>query len=454
MHSETAFTDLRGIPAISRMLNRHANPDVEQALLGALLTQPATFGRTVGRITAEDFADPVHAAIYDAVSERVSQGRTVDHRLLSDVADVCNDVLQEVGGGRAYLAGLAGAAGLPTSVIDYADTIRQLANRRRLIDTGLRAIVMADESPRVEDAVSTVIGEAEGLVDGGGAKTRAEVLAAMVEGMKKPGKVFSTGYPSIDKAWGGGLYAGRMYCIAGKGKAGKSALAGGISYHLNQAGVRHAYLALEMGALEIEQRQVAREIGTHSMALIGNVHPSILGRVGQYAVTAEQNRLNNVVYVDMPGGTMDRLRTEILAAKYRHRCAGVIVDYWQLVTGRPPGTSEEEHLRRVAEWLAAVVKRLGIWVLILAQLTDDGEATAVSRTGMNRNADQLYFLRDCDLDGARWLEGKASRYTPTTDIGSEDEPALKLVYPGPHFEDWAARGYDGTRQARMGMAEG
>ncbi|WP_376989723.1 DnaB-like helicase N-terminal domain-containing protein [Azospirillum rugosum] len=436
------------------MLNRHANPEVEQALLGALLTQPAAFGRTVGRITAEDFADPVHAAIYDAIAERVSQGRTVDHRLLGDVADSCNDVLQEFGGGRTYLAGLAGGAGLPSSVIDYADTIRQLAVRRRLIDAGLRAIVLADETQRIEDAVSVVIGDAEALVDGGGAKTRSEVLAAMVAGMEKPGKVYPTGYPSIDKAWGGGMYAGRMYCIAGKGKAGKSALAGGISYALNRAGVRHAYLALEMGAQEIEQRQVARELGTHSMALIGHVHATILARAGQYAATAEQQRLNNVVYVDMPGGTMDRLRTEILAAKHRHRCAGVIVDYWQLVTGRPPGTSEEEHLRRVAEWLAATVKRLGIWVLILAQLTDDGEATAVSRTGMNRNADQLYFLRDCNIDACRWLEGKASRYTPTTDIGSASEPALKLVYPGPHFEDWGARGNDDTRQAQMDMAEG
>ncbi|NUB28532.1 DnaB-like helicase N-terminal domain-containing protein [Azospirillum brasilense] len=451
---DTAFAELRNTPAISRMLDRHANPEVEQALLGALLTQPAAFGRTVGRVTAEDFADPVHGAIYSAVSERVSQGRAVDHRLLGDVATACDDVLQEVGGGRAYLAGLAGAAGLASAVIDYADTIRQLATRRRLIDTGLRAVVMADAAHRIEDAVSVVIGEAEGLVDGGGARTRSEVLAAMVAGMEKPGRVFPTGYPSIDRAWGGGLYAGRMYCIAGKGKAGKSALAGGISYALNRAGVRHAYLALEMGALEIEQRQVARELGTHSMALIGHVHATILARAGQYAATAAAERLDNVVYVDMPGGTMDRLRTEILAAKYRHRCAGVIVDYWQLVTGRPPGTSEEEHLRRVAEWLAATVKRLGIWVLILAQLTDDGEATAVSRTGMNRNADQLYFLRDCDLDGARWLEGKASRYTPTTDIGAQGEPALKLVYPGPHFEDWAARGSDDTRQAQYELAEG
>ncbi|WP_345772420.1 hypothetical protein [Azospirillum baldaniorum] len=145
-----------------------------------------------------------------------------------------------------------------------------------------------------------------------------------------------------------------------------------------------------------------------------------------------------MLYVDMPGGTAERLRTEIMAARYRHRCAGAVLDYWQLVSGRPAGTSEEEHLRRVAEWLAAAAKRLGIWVLVLAQLADDGEATAVCRTGLNRNADQLYFIRgDADLEW-RWMEMRASRYTPVGDIGSKDSPAFRIAFPGPHFEDFNA----------------
>lgn len=457
MTDQPLFDQLVNLPLVAKLLGQNANEEVEQVLLGTLLTRRGAFGRTVGRCTSDDFADPIHGAIYDAIADRVSQGRSTDHRLLAELGDTFDADLQDVGGGRAYLAQLAGCAFIVEQIADYADTLRTLATRRRMILAGLRAIAAGHESPKVEEGVAAALAEVEDLVDGGRAKTRAEVITAMVEAMSRPAKVFSTGYPSIDNAWGGGMYAGRMYCVAGKGKAGKTSLAGGISYALNRAGVRHAYFALEMGSDQIEQRQVARDIGTHSMALLGNVRSEVLGRAGVYAASLDEQGLNNVIYTDMPGGTFDRLRTEVLAARYRHRCEGFILDYWQLVGGRSGGISEEEHLRRVAEWLAATCKRLGMWALVLAQLADDDQATAVSRTALNRNADQLYFLRDCDTDGFRWLEGKASRYTPLVDIGAKSEPALKLSYPGPHFEDWAARGTDddpAAQQAQRDMGEG
>ncbi|MFP5513208.1 MAG: DnaB-like helicase N-terminal domain-containing protein [Alphaproteobacteria bacterium] len=453
--NDSLFEMLATLPMVSKLLRHHTNPDVEQALLGVLLTSQGAFARTVGRVTADDFADPVHAVIFDAIAERVGKGRRVDHLLLADVAKDCDEALRDVGGGQAYLAQLAATPMLPTAIPDYSDTLRGLAQRRRLIEAGLRAIVGAHEARRPDEAVAAAIGEAEALVDDGGAKTRAQVLAEMVEGMQRPAKIYSTGYPCLDKAMGGGLHAGRVYCFGGLGKSGKSMLAGGISRNLNAYRTRHGYLALEMGALEIEQRQVAREIGTHSMALLGNVHATILGRVGQVAARAAEGDWNDVLYVDMPGGTFDRLRTEVLSLRYRHRCVGAIVDYWQLVSGRPNGMSEEEHLRRVAEWLASAAKRLGMWFVVLAQLTDDGEATAISRTGMLRNADQVYFIRFGDLDKSRWLECKASRYTPPKDIGEKDDPSLLLEYPGPHFRDWTDRGTDPAAvQAQHELAEG
>lgn len=455
MSHDDLHETLRSIPTISQMLRQHSNPEVEQALLGVLLTNQGAFAKTIGRVTADDFADGVHGFIFDAIADRVGQGRRVDHLLFTDIARECDEPLRDVGGGVAYLAELVATPMLPQAVPDYADEIRRLALRRRLIDAGLRTVVGAHQARHIDEAVSAAIGEAESLVGEGGARTRAQVLEAMVESAEKPAKIYSTGYPCLDKAMGGGLHAGRVYCLAGLGKSGKSMLAGGISRNLNVDNVRHGYLALEMGALEIEQRQVAREIGTHSMALLGEVKTTVLARMGQAAALAAGGTWNSVLYVDMPGGTFDRLRTEVLSLRYRHRCTGVIVDYWQLVSGRPSGMSEEEHLRRVAEWLAATAKRLRIWFVVLAQLTDDGEATAISRTGMLRNADQVYFIRFGDADMSRYLECKASRYTPPTDIGAKDDPALMLQYPGPHFRDWTDRGADmATVQAQLDMAEG
>lgn len=455
MQNDTLFDELRSNSTVAKLLRHHTNNEIEQCLIGAMLFNNANMKKVIGRVSADDFSDPVHSIIFTEIMERAGAGRRVDHLLMADIAKACDDALRDVGGGMAYLADLASLVLSPAAAPDYADEIRSLAQRRRLIDAGLRAVVAAHEFVKVDEAVSVTIGEAEALVEGGGARTRAEVLAEMVGRAEKPAKIYSTGYPGLDKVMGGGLHAGRMYCIAGTGKAGKSMLAGGISRNLNVNGVRHGYLALEMGALEIEQRQVAREIGTHSMALLGEVRPEVVGRVGRCAAQAANGVWNNVLYADMPGGTFDRLRTEVLSLRYRHRCVGVIVDYWQLVSGRPGGQSEEEHLRRVAEWMAATAKRLDIWFVVLAQLTDDGEATAISRTGMLRNADQVYFLRYTDMDMGRWLQCMASRYTPPTDIGSKDDAAIKLEYPGPHFRDWTDRGVDpAAMQAQREMVEG
>jgi replicative DNA helicase len=408
----------------------------EPGAIGAVLVDRRAYARTIGRVAADDFADPVHGEIWRAVATRAEAGQAVDAMLLAALGDQLDADLRDMGGGRAYLAELAATAMASSSAASYAGTIRDLARRRDAVSAAFElASRAADQEQPLDDTVSGAITAAEGLLTGGKCRSRAEVLADVVAEMERPPPCYSTGMPSLDTAMGGGLFAGRVYGIGGLGKAGKSMLAGTISDNLNAAGVRHTYVALEMGAKQLEHRKLARHLGVPSLALVGNVGTDVLARVGAYAATAP----DNTVYIDAPGATFEELRTEIQAARHRHRVTGCIVDYWQLVTGRDKGVSEEEHLRRVAQWLAAAAARLNIWVLVLAQLADDGEATAVSRTGLNRASDQLYFLRREQGSEWAWLEQRFSRYTPPGDVGTAKDPALRLRTPGPWFEDWAAR---------------
>lgn len=449
---QAAFTlsQLRAHPTVGAIYEGLTRTDIEQALLGMLLTRGGLAAKTAGILSAEDFADPIHGAVFQAICDRSDRGEAVDPKLLNDVAERFSGEFEEPGAAQRYLVTLVGAAGLASSLRDYAVTLAERARRRRLVDALLLGIAEAVETDQpLGDVTSSVITGAECLLESRRVRTRAEVLAEVVAEMERPAEISPTGLECLDRAMGGGMHAGRMYCIAGKGKSGKSLAAGTISHALNRAGIKHAYFALEMGARQIEHRQIARDLNTHSMALLGNVRDRVLADVGKYAALVHEQNMNNVLYVDMPGGSFAELRAEVMACRHQHGVKGIIVDYWQLVKGRDRQTSEEEHLRQVAEWLAAAVARLRIWCLVLAQLTDDGEATAVSRTAMNRNADQLYFLRG-DIDGTeRWLEMRASRYTPMSDVGSKSEPALLLRYPGPHFADHPAAA---QRQAQREMA--
>lgn len=425
-------SDLFTLPAVEALAARNSSQETEQLVLAAALNLPQGYALTVGRCDANDFFDATHAALFTEIADRRTHGRAVDAALLREVADKMEAEGQT--GARALLAHLSGTLVVPANISGYAEELRTLARRRRLMEVGLTAIQLADRAENIDDVVSATIAEVERLVSDGKARNRSEVLRQVVGSLERPGAIFSTGLPSLDRAMGGGLEVGRVYAIAGRGKAGKSMLAGTISHNLNRRGVKHAYAALEMGAAEIETRKIAHDLGTNSLALRGQVGTALLGRVGTYAAEAP----DNMIYIDMPGGTVQQLRAEVMAARHRHRCTGVIVDYWQLIGGRDRAMSEEEHLRRVAEWLAAAAKRLGIWVLVLAQLADDGEATAVSRTGLSRNADQLYFIRGEADSPCRWLEMKLSRFTPVADVGGPDLPAFRIEGPGPFFRDLVA----------------
>ncbi|MBP7334940.1 DnaB-like helicase C-terminal domain-containing protein [Niveispirillum sp.] len=428
----SAPTDLITLPAIQALVDRNWSQETELMVLAAALNLPHGFALTVGHCDAGDFFDPIHAALFTEIADRRTQGRAVDAALLRELAERMEAEGQA--GVRDLLRHLTGTLVLAANVTGYAEDLRNLARRRRLMEVTLTACQRADRAENIDDLVSATIAEVEGLVGGGKARHRFEVLRQVVSGLERPGAIFSTGLPSLDRVMGGGLEVGRFYAIAGRGKAGKSLLAGTISHHLNRRGVKHAYAALEMGAAEIETRKIAHDLGTNSLALRGQVGAALLGKVGTYAAEAP----DHMIYIDMPGGTMQQLRAEVMAARHKHRCTGIIIDYWQLVGGRDRAVSEEEHLRIVAQWLAAAAKRLGIWVLVLAQLADDGEAPAVCRTGLNRNADQLFFIRGEADSPDRWLEMKLSRFTPVADIGGPDAPAFRIEGPGPFFRDLAA----------------
>lgn len=416
-----------------------SNEEAEQGFLGAILSSEKALDRCVSLVAPEDFYDPVHSAIWAAAIKRRETGAQVNAVLLADLGTALDAEFPDIaksGGGRRYLVELVAGVVTVVNAADYAATIRALAKRRRLADAAINAANACLDTDRpLDELLGGLVGEAERLVETGRSRTRGAVLDDLLESFRNPPQVFSTGMPSLDAAMVGGLWPGRVYGIAAHDKAGKTGLAGTISYNLNEAGVPHLYCAFEMGAEQIEMRHVARATGIGSTRILER-RQDALEAIAKY----RHQTPDHVVYADMPGGTVDELRSEILSAKSQRKITGCVIDYWQLIEGRQRNQSDEEHLRRVAQWFSVVAKRLNIWIIVLAQLADDGEATALSRRGLNRAVDQLYFLHRNQGDDFGWLQMRISRYTPVGDIGSPIAPSLRMRFPGPHFEDWAARG--------------
>ena len=110
------------------------NIEVEQGLLGALLTNNMAFERVSDFLQPEHFAEPVHGRIFAAIQALIEKGEIADAARLKTMFDQ-DGALEEIGGGR-YLGELQASVVSIINATDYARTIDDMHLRRQLIDLG------------------------------------------------------------------------------------------------------------------------------------------------------------------------------------------------------------------------------------------------------------------------------------------------------------------------------
>ena len=411
-----------------------ADTELEQSLLGAALTDRRALDQA-SFLAAEDFAFAEHQAIWTAIEALRQRGEVVNP--LSVAARVAETVGDQVG--RAYVVKLARAQMGTFGAPHWARLLRDLSAKRRLcgIAKDLTERVESDGDVSAEELAADLIRDVEAVSAKAAPKVRdvREVRMAEADAMGKPLPCYSTGKDCLDAAMAGGLYARRAYGVAARKKAGKTVLAGDISDHLNRAGVKHLYIACEMGSEQIEHRIMARHLGVNALAFLDPRYRNSAAfqqRVASYAITAP----NNAIYLDAPGLTFDQLRRELTHAILAHGIKGFVLDYLQLVGGQRKGQSKAEHMDEVSQWIAETCKKRNVFALVLAQINQEGNVRGGE--GIRLAFDQVYELKRDEAGNGAWLEMLDSRYTKWSQIGSESEPAFLLeTTVGPYFREIA-----------------
>jgi replicative DNA helicase len=221
-----------------------------------------------------------------------------------------------------------------------------------------------------------------------------------------------------------------MYGVAARKKIGKTILLGSLSHNLNASEVPHLFIGLEMSAEEIEQRNIARDMRFNSIKFLTSDRQKVRDLVGTYAATVP----DNMIFEHRPGLTFDELR-RMIARHTQHGIAGIFLDYWQLVGGRRKGETEEQHLRDVAQFLADVARKENVFVVIAAQVNQEGNTRGGE--GLKLACDMyLHLHREKDAAGA-WLEMEESRFTRYIDVGTESMAGIWLHKRGPYFSEHA-----------------
>tara|TARA_R110000751_G_scaffold13406_2_gene45013 strand:+ start:691 stop:1500 length:810 start_codon:yes stop_codon:yes gene_type:complete len=254
-------------------------------------------------------------------------------------------------------------------------------------------------------------------------RSRKTAISSLIKHIDDPGKCSSTGISKLDTAMGGGLYAGKAYGLQARKKVGKTILLGTISHNLNKAGVKHLWVAAEMNDQELEQRQIARDLGRNPIDFLKN-------KVSVEDLTEYKDMApDNTVYANASGAHLDVLEKTIEKAVVEEGINGVIIDYLQLIRG--VSQNRTEHLEYVAQSVAVMVRKYDIWAFVAAQLNQEDNTRGGE--GMLLAFDMVFNLHRQKTESGAWLEMCETRYTNYMNIGSKGSPGLRLESSGPYF---------------------
>jgi replicative DNA helicase len=355
------------------------NLQAEQALLGGLLAQNSAAVHVSGFLKPEHFADPINAAIYDAILVRVEDNRIADAVTLRSEFQNAG-ILDEVGG-PGYLGQLLSAMVSPLMVPEYGRAIFEAWQRRELLDLGqdlARAVVGVEHGDNLPAIISRHQLAIEAISAGGGHDTARRNLSDMldatelqIEQAMTHGGVtgLSVGMAELDEVMSG-LDPGTLTVVGGRPGSGKSTLATNWIMHVARQNVPVLYFSLEMSEVLLGRRILAAEANISQTTLKS-------GRMTELDIgdmIAAKRRIKNLpIWLDFRRGvTAQQICSKARVAHAQHNLGLIVIDHLHLVKG------ETVDMRAGGPTLAvtqavhafqAMAGVLGVPVVLLAQLS-------------------------------------------------------------------------------------
>ena len=371
-------------------------PDVEEAVLGAMLVEPSVIDESMEELSAGCFYDPRHRMIFEAMSELVNEHVSIDLVTVSEKLRSKGNL--EVVGGPVVLAGLSQNIAAAAHIEYYIKILKQKTIQRDLITASYEILKQSfDESTNVDD-----------LIDNAQTKVFAAIQNNVKRDVQDIGSIINSvldnlqelqnttglsgvpsGYPSIDRVTQG-WQKSDLIILAARPSVGKTAFALNIARNAAvESNMPVAVFSLEMSADQLGKRLITTESGLSGEKIKGGV------KLEQYEWVQLEDTLKRLakapLYIDdTPGIPIMEFRTKAKRLVKQKGVRLIVVDYLQLMQGPVElrGLREQE-VAAISRTLKATAKELNIPIIALSQLSRN----AVQRTG-GTGKPQLSDLRE------------------------------------------------------------
>ena len=412
------------------------NIEVEQGLLGALLTNNMAFERVSDFLLPEHFAEPVHGRIYTAIQSLIESGEIADAARLKTMFDQ-DGALEEIGGGR-YLVELQAAVVSIINATDYARTIYDMHLRRQLIDLG--EVVVNDafqidlENPpmqQIERAEEQLYSLADkGEIENGPTafnkilKSTVDIIAAAV-GREGDYTGIPSGFTELDKKLGG-LNRSDLMILAARPAMGKTALVTNMAFNAaKKAGGKVAFFSLEMASEQLATRMLSEQSGISSENIRkGEINTDQFNQI--YNIAHELESLDFFID-DTPALPVSSLRTR--ARRLKRQYGGldlIVVDYLQLMQGKIGGSENRvQEISEITRGLKGIAKELDVPVIALSQLSRQVENREDKRPQLADLRESGSIEQDADVVMFIYREAYYEQNKIPIKRGDEDEGSFQ-----------------------------
>lgn len=354
--------------------------DAEQTLLGALLLDSERIIDIAPVVSAADFYDPLHRAVY-AAAIRLHDARTpidpvtVADALRGDTQFTERDAL-------AFLTALVQNVPTSSHAVRYAEIVRDKSLRRRLAAVGETiAAVARDDANTADEALERAEQQLIGLARrsshnlpqhiadvGSESYERYTLLQAAEDKSAHFG--IRTGFRELDHLLTG-LQPGSLAIVAARPGMGKTSLSLDIARHV--AGVQRknvAIFSLEMSKQEVMDRVIAGQLGIDGWRLKkGDLSPEDFARMGKLF---DGLREHPIYLDDDPDTTLANLRSKARRQQLEKGLDLLIIDYLQLIEVTDRGAAGENRTQQVSHIsrsLKNLARELQCPVVALSQLS-------------------------------------------------------------------------------------
>ena len=358
------------------------NIEAEQAVLGSLLVSNEIFDEVNQIISGDNFYDPMHQKIFDAINNLIFRGMLANPITLKNYFEEEKDDLNI----PEYLVKITKFSTSVRQAVEYSKIIYDMFVRRELVKISEQTV---DNAKLIELDINgqTIIENTEKslyeLAEKGSFNSN---LVKFDEAMKQTIEMASAAYKNEEGIVGvptglrdlddklGGLHQSDLIIIAGRPSMGKTSLATNIAFNaaqkLQDSGKKSsiAFFSLEMSSEQLSTRIISEQARISSNDIRrGRISDDQFDKF----LETSKNIAELPLFIDeTPAISIAAMSNRARRIKRLHGLDMIIVDYIQLMRGNfnnKDGRVQE--ISQITQGLKAIAKELGVPVVALSQLS-------------------------------------------------------------------------------------